>query len=106
MRTAIMKAPLIPTSPEEPRSTETVYHPDAGKKAFAALLPALDNIAEADFVTAKVDVEAATFAVLGVVGLVTSPDVRARFARQPREDFDMDNLDGLEPACFATLYAL
>ena len=57
-------------------------------------------------VTAKVDVEAATFATLGVVGFVTSPDVHARFARQPRDDFDMEHLDGLQPACFATLYAL
>lgn len=82
------------------------YHPDAGKKALLALTADLDALAESDFVTLKLDVEAATYAALGVAGFVADPHVHARFASLPKEEFDLASVDGLEPACFATLYAL
>ena len=56
-------------------------------------------------VTVKADIEAATYAGLGVVGFVSSAGVRSRFARLPADEFDIGHLDGLKPACFAMLYA-
>jgi len=82
------------------------YHPDAGKKALLALTADLDALAESDFVTLKIDVEAATYAALGVAGFVADPHVHTRFTRLPKEEFDMASVDGLKSACFATLYAL
>jgi hypothetical protein len=82
------------------------YHPDAGKKALLALTTELDAFAESDLTTLKVDVEAATYAALGVAGFIADPLVHARFARLPKEEFDLGNVDGLGPSCFATLYAL
>ena len=82
------------------------YHPDAGKKALTALTADLDALLESDFVTIKLDVEAATYAALGVAGFVADPGVHARFARLPKEEFDMASVDGFGEACFATLYAL
>jgi hypothetical protein len=82
------------------------YHPDAGKNALLALTHDLDALSESAFVTLRVDVEAATYAALGVAGFVADPEVHARFARLPKEELDLGCVDGLESACFATLYAL
>jgi hypothetical protein len=82
------------------------YHPDAGKKALLALTADLDALPPTDFVTLKIDVEAATYAALGVAGFIADPAVHARFARLPHEEIDMAHVDGLKTACFATLYAL
>jgi hypothetical protein len=82
------------------------YHPDAGKKALQALTPQLDAIAESDFVTLRIDVEAATYAALGVAGFIAAPHIHARFARLPAEEIDPAHVDGLGSACFAMLYAL
>ena len=82
------------------------YHPDAGKKALLSLTADLDALTESDFVTLKIDVEAATYAALGVAGFIADPAVHARFARLPNEEIDMAHVDGLQTACFATLYAL
>ena len=90
----------------EPSYAPPIYDPAAGKKALEALAPELDRLAEAELITVRVDVEAATYAALGVVGFVSSPDVRARFARLPREEFDVTHVDELELACFAALHAL
>jgi hypothetical protein len=95
-----------PPIPEDPAYTPPTYGPAAGKRALDALGPELDAIAEAQLVTAKVDVETATYAALGVVGFVSSAGVRARFARLPVEEFDIAHIDCLEPTCFATLYAI
>lgn len=82
------------------------YHPDAGKKALQALTAQLDALADSDFVTLKVDVEAATYAALGVAGFLADPHIHARFARLPAQEIDPAHVDGLGPACFAMLYAL
>ena len=82
------------------------YHPDAGKKALHDLTAELDAFSEADFVTVKVDVEAATYAALGVAGFIADPQVHARFARLPKEELDLAMVDGLGTSCFAMLYAL
>ena len=83
-----------------------VYDPAAGKRSLDALAPALDVIPETDLITLRVDVEAATYASLGVAGFIASPDIHARFARLPEDELDPAHIDGLTPACFATLYAL
>ncbi|WP_437949720.1 hypothetical protein WME98_02025 [Sorangium sp. So ce296] len=100
------KRSLTAVASGEPPYAPPIYTPLAGKKALEALAPALDGLAEAELVTVRMDVEAATYAALGVVGFVSSPDVRARFARLPREEFDLSHLDELELACFAALHAL
>lgn len=95
-------AATSPTTPYEPPT----YHPDAGKKALLSLTADLDALTESDFVTLKIDVEAATYAALGVAGFIADPAVHARFARLPHDEIDMAHVDGLQTACFATLYAL
>jgi hypothetical protein len=94
--------PSTPSTPYEPPA----YHPDAGKKALLALTADLDALAEGDFVTIKLDVEAATYAALSVAGFLAAPEVHARFASLPKKEFDLLCVDGFQPACFATLYAL
>ncbi|KYF92723.1 hypothetical protein BE17_33610 [Sorangium cellulosum] len=104
--TKTKKRSLTAVASREPSYAPPLYTPAAGKKALEALASELDSLTEAELVTVRMDVEAATYAALGVVGFVSSPDVRARFARLPREEFDIAHLDELEPACFATLHAL
>lgn len=67
------------------------------------MLAAIDA---ANLVTLNLDVEAATYAALGVAGFLADPKVHARFARFHKKEFDIANVDGLAPACFATLHAL
>lgn len=98
------KKPQI--TPQTPTHSPPIYGPAAGKKALEALAPALEAIPEREIVTLRVDVEAATYAALGVAGFLASPQVQARFARLPKEELDMTAVTGLEAACFATLYAL
>lgn len=83
-----------------------VYSPAAGIEALEALESELVNIPDADLGNLRVDVEAATYAALGVAGFVAAPEVNARFAKLPKDEFDMTSVTGLEGACFATLYAL
>src|SRR6185369_59040 len=90
----------------EPAYDPPIYDPVAGQKQLDKLGPVLDAIPETDLATLRVDVEAATYAALGVAGFVGSPLVRARFATLPRQELSMADIDGLGPACFATLYAL
>lgn len=97
--------PLTRPAPGEPYPPP-VYSPAAGKAALTALGPELAAIADTDLGNLRVDVEAATYAALGVAGFVGAPDVQARFARLPEEEFDMTCVTGLESACFATLFAL
>ncbi|AUX24164.1 hypothetical protein SOCEGT47_047010 [Sorangium cellulosum] len=104
--TKTKKSPLTSAALFEPSYAPPLYDPGAGKKALDELAPALDELSEAELVTVRMDVEAATYAALGVVGFVSSPDVRARFSRLPKEEFDIAHLDELGPACFATLHAL
>ncbi len=92
----------LSSTPYEPPA----YHPDAGKSALLALTAELDALTESDFVTVKLDVEAATYAALGVAGFIADPEVHARFARLPKEEIDQARVDGFQAACFATLYAL
>lgn len=99
-------APVAAVTPQLATYEPPTYHPDAGKKALQALTPRLDALAESDFVTLKVDVEAATYAALGVAGFIAAPHIHARFARLPAEEIDPAHVDGLGSACFAMLYAL
>jgi hypothetical protein len=99
-------APVAAVTPQLATYEPPVYHPDAGKKALQALTPQLDALAESDFVSLRIDVEAATYAALGVAGFIAAPHIHARFARLPAEELDMAHVDGLGPACFAMLYAL
>jgi hypothetical protein len=104
--TKTQKGSALAATSEAPTCEPPAYDPAAGREALDALAPALDALVEADFVTLRVDIETATYAALGVVGFVTSPEVHARFALLPEECFDMSHVDGLGPACFAMLYAL
>ncbi|WP_437669492.1 hypothetical protein [Sorangium sp. So ce131] len=104
--TKTKKGSVTAAAAGEPQYAPPIYTPLAGRKALEALAPELDRLSEAELVTVKMDVEAATYAALGVAGFVSSPDVRARFARLPREEFDIAHVDELGLACFAALYAI
>jgi hypothetical protein len=99
-----MNATIV-SAAEEPSGAPPLYSRAAGKEALAAIAPALDRIDGTQTATVRVDVQIATYAALGVVGFVSSLEVRRRFAALPAKEFDIANLDGLEPACFAMLYA-
>jgi hypothetical protein len=94
----------IVSAAQEPSYTPPCYSRAAGREALAAIAPALDHIDGT--ATVRVDVQIATYTALGVVGFVISPGVRERFAELPARAFDIADLDGLEPACFAMLYTL
>lgn len=91
---------------EDALYTPPLYNPTAGKKAFDAIADDINAVQAAERVTTKIDVEAATYAALGVVGFVTSKDVRPRFARLPKEEFNQADVDQLQTTCFAMLYVL
>ena len=95
-----------PVKTPSPTYEPPAYHPDAGKKALLALTADLDALAESDFVTIKLDVEAATYAALGVASFVADPEVHARFASLPTKELDLASVDGFQATCFAMLYAL
>ncbi|MEZ4298991.1 MAG: hypothetical protein R3B70_28845 [Polyangiaceae bacterium] len=105
-------SPATPEAPEMPAGAMSfpyappVYSPAAGKKALAALGPEMAAISDAALGNLRLDVEAATFAALGVAGFVGAPEVKARFLALPDTEFDKVCVTGLESACFATLYAI
>lgn len=80
--TKTKKRSLTAVASREPSYAPPFYTP-AGKKALEALASELDSLTEAELVTVRMDVEAATYAALGVVGFVSSPDVRALRAAAP-----------------------
>ena len=100
-----MNTTLVSTA-QEPAYTPPRYTRAAGKEALAMVAHALDGIDASQMVTIRVDVQIATYTALSVVGFVSSPGVRERFAALPATEFDIADLDGLEPACFAMLYTL
>ncbi|HTN85235.1 MAG TPA: hypothetical protein VL242_16165 [Sorangium sp.] len=81
--TKTKKRSLTAVASREPSYAPPFYTPAAGKKALEALASELDSLTEAELVTVRMDVEAATCAALGVVGFVSSPDVRALRAAAP-----------------------
>lgn len=83
-----------------------VYSLEAGKKALERLTPQLDALADEDVTPPRVDVEIATYALLGVTGSLGDPAMKARFAELPASAFDMANVEELGAACAAMLYAL
>jgi hypothetical protein len=83
-----------------------VYDPAVGQRELERLAPLLASLRESELAAPRVDVDAATFAALAVAGLVSAPEVRARFARLPKEELDPASYEGLSRACFAMLYAL
>lgn len=116
-KTSKKTAPKQPTTPQpsgkkqaptgQPSSyAPPVYDPAAGKQALEALGAELAALGDAEIGNLRVDVEAATYAALGVAGFIGAPEVKARFERLPPEEFDMTAVSGLGTACFATLYAL
>lgn len=105
------KKPPVAVTPSQAqrkgtRHAPARYNQDEGRKALTALADVLAPIQEKDLVTVRVDVETAMLACLAVAGFVQSPEVHVRFARLPREEFDMAALDGLAEACSATMFAL
>lgn len=97
-----------PESNQNPNDVHAppLYTADAGEKAAEALAAEIDAVEHQERVTTKVDVEAATYAALGVVGFATAPEVRARFAKLPKDEFSIADLDSLEATCFAMLYIM
>lgn len=105
MPTAMTIKAMLVSAAEGPSYAPPAYHRAAGKEALVAITPRLQHIEENQLASVRVDVQLATYTALGVVGFVCSPSVRSRFEALPTSEFDMENLDGLQPACFAMLYA-
>jgi len=87
-KTSKKKAPKSPTNlppSAKPGSGQPfpyappVYSPAASKQALEALGPDLAAIPDAEIGNLRMDVEAATYAALGVAGFVGAPEVKARF---------------------------
>lgn len=73
--------------------------PDAARLAFEALRPLLDTRTELR--AANIDVDRAVLFAASVGRRVRRPEVRARFAGLPAQEFDIGHVDRLEPAALA-----
>jgi hypothetical protein len=76
-----------------------------GESALEKLRPRLLAIRAERVVSPRTDVFKASLVALGVAGRVNQPEWRALYARLPPELFQMETLDLLEPAAYATMYA-
>jgi len=73
--------------------------PDAARLAFEALRPLLD--AQTGLRAANIDVDRAVLFAASVGRMVRRPEVRARFATLPAQEFDLAHVDRLESVALA-----
>ena len=73
--------------------------PDAARLAFEALRPLLD--AQIGLRAANIDVDQAVLFAASVGRMVRRPEVRARFATLPAQEFDIGHVDRLESVALA-----
>ena len=80
---------------------------DSGNSSAALhrLEPRLFALDREKLVPPHADVKLAAMAALGVADRVAPPEVRARFARLPREELDPKHLDDLRDAAWAAWHA-
>src|SRR5262249_38296358 len=97
----VLAAPL-------PRETQpSLYTPAAGKAAFESLAAERKALRPEQLVSTRVDIEAAALAALAIHAFATSEPLYCRFKKlHTIGEFDSSNLDKLNLAAFAVLYAL
>jgi hypothetical protein len=78
--------------------------PEAAAKAFSALRSRLAAIADERVEPARADVMKAAIAAWSVARFIEQPEVRARFARLPKEDFNQAHVDDLGTIALATFH--
>lgn len=88
----------------DPNNLESL-DPQAAAKAFAAIRPRLLAIPNERVEPARADVAKAAVVAWSVARFIQQPDIRARFARLPKEEFDQTHVDDLAPIALATFHA-
>jgi hypothetical protein len=76
--------------------------PDAARLAFETLRPLLDT--QTELRASNIDLDQAVLFAASVGRMVRRPEVRARFARLPAEEFDIAHADRLESVALAVWY--
>ncbi len=79
--------------------------PQAAAKAFAAIRPRLIAIPNERVEPARAEVVKAAVVAWSVARFVQRPDVRARFTRLPKEDFNQAFVEDLAIIALATFHA-
>jgi hypothetical protein len=79
--------------------------PQAAAKAFSALRSRLAAIPNERVEPARADVIKAAVAAWSVARFIQQPNVRARFARLPKEEFQQAHVDDLAAIALATFHA-
>src|SRR6266850_3387702 len=77
----------------------------AASAALARLQKRLDEIPADRLIAPRADAKLAALAALSVADKLVEPDIRARFARLPKEELDPKHLDDLRDAAWATWQA-
>ena len=93
------------TSPSAPAALPSPPDTSAASAVFGRLRERLAQVPEASLAPPKADVKLAALAALAVADRLAPPEVRARFARLPREELDPKNLDDLRDAAWAAWHA-
>jgi hypothetical protein len=79
--------------------------PAAAQKAFTAILPRLLDLKPDELLTARLDLQKAAIAAVGVGRMVQAPKVRARFHNLPVKEFHQTYVDDLETIALAAFHA-
>lgn len=79
--------------------------PQAASKAFAAIRPRLLDVPNERVEPARADVIKAAVVAWSVARFIQQPELRARFARLPKEEFNQAHVDDLAPIALATFHA-
>ena len=88
-----------------PNDSSTPLDPSAASAALQRLDTRLKALDPERLVTPRVDPKLAAMAALGVADKLAAPEVRARFARLPKEELDHAHLDDLRDAAWAAWHA-
>lgn len=79
--------------------------PQSAAQAFERLLPRLEQIRDDDLATVNVDLQRVAITAAAVGRFVLQPEIRARFARLPADEFDIRFVDDLLPVAQALWHA-
>ena len=82
---------------------DTAIDPQGARVAFQTLKHQLDELDE--YRRSNTDVDRAAIVAAAVGRMIQQPEVRARFAALPAEEFDIGHVDRLESAALATWHA-
>jgi hypothetical protein len=86
-------------------ATPPSVDPSSSSAALQKLEPRLRELPADRLVTPRADPKLAALAALAVADRLAQPEVRARFARLPKEELDPKHLDDLRDAAWAAWHA-